>query len=89
MMVLFCFCHFVLKVLELHAQLTFSEVCCVCCLNGLLCRIRVLIGNSGVIYFSAYPNSYNHTHSLNVHEVFWYTFRVMVRVRVSAKIRVM
>jgi len=31
------------------------------------CRFRVLIGNNGAMYFNAYPEPYNHAHSLHVY----------------------
>jgi len=39
------------------------------------CRFWVLLGNNGAMYFNAYPEPYNHAHSLHVY--FWYNLGTM------------
>jgi len=44
-------------------------------INRDTCRLRVLIGNIGAMYFNAYLEPYNHAHSLHVY--FWYNLGTM------------
>ena len=46
--------------------------------TGDTCRFRVLTGNNGAMYFSAYPEPYNHAHSLHVY--FWYNLGTTRRI---------